>query len=403
MKKFWSYITNEKYAIGCTGGTVYVYDSEGRELVKFKDMRYAYVPLFNPVRNEFVVKSTEGRLAYYSLDELKLIKKFRFSKIDGAQDEGFCFSKDGKYLYNLETHIVSTNTGLTVYDINDFSIVRTFEIEDERLFFTQIQCDNETGEIYLLGIKRNDLHIADFQNVYFAAKLGEYELEDIVYISEEVYRYYSWCIALEMTGFSEKAFEWWIDASERNKYKSVKIKELIEQYDFKKHECLLNEHKALLDLSYYKVPEEAFLYDDWQQKLQPVNLQDNWHAICIGDTEYKAGRSIGAHFDCIGELIWQLKKPDEKLVFRAKLSRWKNKYHEARILSAIEADEELREYLGGKHLFIYEAENGINKIVTVTPGEMIECYYRKEIERDVESVFSKWAVKTEYYKYELDE
>lgn len=63
MRKFVSYIKNEKYAIGCTGGTVYVYDANGNELAKFKDIRYGYDPMFNPVKNEFIVKSTEGRFS----------------------------------------------------------------------------------------------------------------------------------------------------------------------------------------------------------------------------------------------------------------------------------------------------------------------------------------------------
>lgn len=65
MKKFWSYVSNGEYCVGTTGQTVYVFDAiTGEEIAKFKDM--------------------------------KLIKKFRFLKVDGAQDEGFCFSKDGK-------------------------------------------------------------------------------------------------------------------------------------------------------------------------------------------------------------------------------------------------------------------------------------------------------------------
>ena len=102
MRSFWSYIKNDKYAVGCTGQTVYVYDNAGAELAKFRDIIYAYMPMFFPNQNKFLVKSTDGRLAVYSLDELRLIKKFRFSKVDCAQDDGFCFSRDGRYFYNLE-------------------------------------------------------------------------------------------------------------------------------------------------------------------------------------------------------------------------------------------------------------------------------------------------------------
>jgi len=36
MKKFWSYITNGTYSVGCTGRTVYVYDNAGNEIEKLK-------------------------------------------------------------------------------------------------------------------------------------------------------------------------------------------------------------------------------------------------------------------------------------------------------------------------------------------------------------------------------
>ncbi len=32
MKNFWGYIKNNRFAIGCTGQTVYVYDDRGNEL-----------------------------------------------------------------------------------------------------------------------------------------------------------------------------------------------------------------------------------------------------------------------------------------------------------------------------------------------------------------------------------
>lgn len=105
MKKFWSYVSNGEYCIGTTGQTVYVFNAiTGNEIAKFKDLKYAYNVYFSPLKDIFVVKSAEGRLAVYCLENMKLIKKFRFSKIDEAQDEGCCFSKDGKKFYNIEGH-----------------------------------------------------------------------------------------------------------------------------------------------------------------------------------------------------------------------------------------------------------------------------------------------------------
>lgn len=400
MRKFVSYIKSDKFAIGCTGGTVYVYDLDGNELAKFKDIKYGYDPMFNPVRNEFVVKSTEGRLAYYSLDEMKLVKKFRFSKVDGAQDDSFCFSKDGNYLFNIERHIESYNGGLSVYDLNDFSTVRTFAIEDEKLCLGDIQCDELTGKIYVLGCKRNNDNIAD---KYFAATLGEYGLENIVYIPEGIADYYHWSISLEINGFTEYSLECAADPPEGLEYKCVRIKDLVDEYNFVEFDHNLKKHMDLLDLSYYFVPEEAFLYDVWQQKLQPIEDLDNWNMLNMGDTNYQDGRSIGEHFDCIGELMWQLKISEERLAVRTKTSKWREKYRDTLILSSIEAGQEVSECLGGKFAFIYEKNNVVNKVVTVSSGEIVECYYRKELEAEVERVFSKWANKTEYYKYELGE
>lgn len=89
MKKFWGYVSNNKYSVGCTGQTVYLYDEDGNELAKFKDIIYGYTPMISPDGTLFVVKSADGRPAVYSLETLSFIKKFRFSKVDGVQDDGF--------------------------------------------------------------------------------------------------------------------------------------------------------------------------------------------------------------------------------------------------------------------------------------------------------------------------
>lgn len=41
MKNFWSYIQNDRFAVGCTGQSVYVYNPEGRELARFRGLKYA--------------------------------------------------------------------------------------------------------------------------------------------------------------------------------------------------------------------------------------------------------------------------------------------------------------------------------------------------------------------------
>lgn len=174
-------------------------------------------------------------------------------------------------------------------------------------------------------------------------------------------------------------------------------------YDFAEYNRNANEHLKLLDLSYYFVPLKAFGYENWMQKLQPMDDLDDWGAVYLGDTDYKDGRSIGECFDCIGELVWQLKAAGERLTFRAKRSKWRNTYHDALILSSIEASEEVCEYIGRQFVFVYEKDSVVNKIVTVSSGEIVECFYHKDVEPEVEAVLAKWATKTEYYKYELGE
>ena len=114
--KFWSYLETDKYNIGLTSRTIYIYDKQGNEIIKFKDLNYAYSGCISNNQDLLAVKSTEGIMAIYSLEKLELIKKFRFSKVDGSQDDNFIFSHDDKYLLNIERHNSSTKTALSIYD-----------------------------------------------------------------------------------------------------------------------------------------------------------------------------------------------------------------------------------------------------------------------------------------------
>lgn len=156
------------------------------------------------------------------MDQLKLIKKFRFSKVDGAQDDSFCFSKDGERFYNIERHKDSTNSGLSIYETKNFSVIKTFWTEDKRIQLKAIQCDSETGEIYVIGYNEKG---------YFAAILqedGPVNLVNVTPISKEVEDYYSWCISLEMDGFTEFALEWATEPPKGMEYHPVRIRDLIE-------------------------------------------------------------------------------------------------------------------------------------------------------------------------------
>ena len=203
MPNFWSYIKNEKYAVGCTGQTVYVYDDSGKELARFKDIIYAYTPMFCPGQNMFVVKSTDGRLAVYSLDTMRLIKKFRFSKVDGSQDDGFCFSKDGKYFYNIERHIFSYKSCLSVYETPDFNRINQLFLEDE-IELSHIEYDDIHDGLFLLGFARGKDGIYDYG---FAAVFDGDGLTNITRIADEKYKYIEGYKSLEIKGFTAKAKE----------------------------------------------------------------------------------------------------------------------------------------------------------------------------------------------------
>ena len=211
MPSFWSFIGNDKYDIGCTGQTVYVYDKSGNELARFKDLPYAYDAVISPRGDIFVVKTTEGRMAVYSLEPCKLIKKFRYSGVDGAQDDNFCFSPDGAELYSIERHVNDCRTALSVYGTEDFSLKRRILGDEEKLMLCAIEYFEATDEYFLLGFFRDEEGCA---SGYFICKLKDDKLSDHVYITSEEYDFYSSFIGLRMSGFAKKRFQWsyWLNA-----------------------------------------------------------------------------------------------------------------------------------------------------------------------------------------------
>lgn len=192
MKNFWCLVTNGKYSIGCTGQSIYVYDDSGNALAVFKkDIIYAYLAKISPKGDIFAVKSTDGRIAVYSLKKLCLIKKFRFSSVNYAQDDNFCFSKDGRIIFNIERYIDELHTRIAVYDTEDFSVVRYIEYNNLR----HIEYDENENTYFLLGQQ-------------FIAKFDGENIFDLVQITENEFDYYVSYKRLEDDGFTEKAKKW---------------------------------------------------------------------------------------------------------------------------------------------------------------------------------------------------
>ena len=65
MRKCWGEARNDRFIVGCSGATVYIYDKDGTELAKFKDFPYAYRAVFKPGTDIIAVKSTAGYLGFY--------------------------------------------------------------------------------------------------------------------------------------------------------------------------------------------------------------------------------------------------------------------------------------------------------------------------------------------------
>lgn len=205
MKQFWGYIKNDKFAIGCTGQTTYVYDADGNEIAKFKDVVYAYIPMFCPNKNIFVVKSTNGWLAFYSLDTMALLKKVHFAKNVGAQDEGFCFSPEGRYLFNIEKPISSVATEIAVYETEYFQVVHRLFQGEQIMVLDHIEYDAEEASYFILGFIRGDDGVMSYG---FVSQLLNNKLVNMKRISHKEYDYFSAYKHLELSGFTKKAIEW---------------------------------------------------------------------------------------------------------------------------------------------------------------------------------------------------
>lgn len=200
MKNFKGFASNSEFFVGCTGQTVYLYSKDGEEIAKFKDLSYAYSPMISPDGKIFVVKSTEGRIAAYSLESRALIKKFRFSRVDGAQDDNFCFSPNGKELYNIERHIDSCKTALSVYDTSDLSLKKRILCDDHRLVLSAVEYNYEENRVFLLGFMRDSKSGAAYK--FFVGELIKDSIQNIVYISEKEFNFYLDCKHLENHSFA---------------------------------------------------------------------------------------------------------------------------------------------------------------------------------------------------------
>jgi len=205
---------------------VYVYDGLGNELERFKDIKYAYVSMFSPNNNVFLVKSTDGNIAVYSLYAMKLLKKFRFSKVAASQDDGFCFSKDGKLFYNIERHINSCNSCLSIYETSSFSRTKQLFLS-EPFELSHIEYDDICDGLYLIGFMRDETGVYDCG--FVASFMGD-NLTNITRITRERYDYITGYKRLEIMGFTQKSKKWsslFYQGYDLEKLVSVKLSDVV--------------------------------------------------------------------------------------------------------------------------------------------------------------------------------
>ena len=205
MRKFWSFHDNGTYKIGCSGATMYLYDADSHELAKYKDIPYAYEGAFKPESNIFLLRSTEGRIAVYDCDERKLLHKFRFSSVDGAQDDGFCFSPDGKYFINIERVDSGLRTRLSIYETRTFSPVKRLFGDDSSLDLCDVEYNASAHQYTVLFSIRNS------DGICHQWYVGEWQDDQIINrqpLSQKEFDFLRSYKSLQSSGFTEKSINW---------------------------------------------------------------------------------------------------------------------------------------------------------------------------------------------------
>lgn len=186
-KDFRLFVSNDIYDIGCNGQTIYIYQN-GVEVKRFKDLIYVNHICLSPNQNVLAVKSCEGLLAFYSLSELKLIKKFKFSKLGAPQDGNCIFISDGVFV-NIEC--VDKNeltSSISFYSPLNYQLIKRIPDSFENVLYVWIEYDGDS--IYLLGYDSDADFIDKPHHGYFVAKLEcDYKMDKCT-ISKDEYNFY---------------------------------------------------------------------------------------------------------------------------------------------------------------------------------------------------------------------
>ena len=191
--RFITYIENERFAVGTTGRSIRVFGKGGQKLAEFRDLTYTYFAAFTPDGDGLIVKSTEGKLALYSLTELKLIKKLRCG--NSPQDGCFCFSSDGMRFLNVAMHEKPRRWEIAAYSANGLDELETV-FSSEKCAILGLEC-GEDGSYYVLG---ND-------EESFVGIIRDGELLERYSLSFEKSALYIDALRLRMTGYTEEGYK----------------------------------------------------------------------------------------------------------------------------------------------------------------------------------------------------
>ncbi len=203
MAKFWSYVTQGKYGIGCTGQSIYVYEND-TEVARLKGFKYTYKACISPKLNHFALKSTEGVMYVCSLQDFSLITKKRFMKADSPQDHMFTFSLSGDEIISVDQSHGGIHSCISRYSVPELELKQ--RIFDDSTILEPCAIELVTDEIiYALIMERNSDGVADKFSV---ARIENGKLINKKYIPYNVYNLYSAFKDLQSNGFTEKAKQW---------------------------------------------------------------------------------------------------------------------------------------------------------------------------------------------------
>lgn len=153
--KLISYSIGTDWEAGCNSQSTYVFDHEGNQLARFQDIRYTWLTMFCPEKPLLIVKGTKPKLAVYDMLSMSLLHKLDLRAAYGSpQDDGCCFTPDGRHLINSEfsckNNFCST---LRVYDTETFT-ERAALLTDQNMLISHIEHARDQGSLYLLGLDR---------------------------------------------------------------------------------------------------------------------------------------------------------------------------------------------------------------------------------------------------------